>query len=230
MKTVKLLWYEFKLNEHFRQVQQHRHWVKQSYLRLAHFMSELSEQVIERHDLSKLTLSQSIGFTLRWVHDIDFPVWQKACDFHLNWEPHHPQMWSNKNTVEHIQNCLERWLGSRDSHGVVMSTLDLNTENMARVFLLESLVDMIAVEWERRKGQQQDLTNTELIYMEDKYLSKYTPTDKTLITELMKVISVADKLPVVWSCDAFPRSLCRWTNVVLLILNKFNKWSAIQLV
>lgn len=189
---VLLLWDEFKLSEHFTQVQQHRHWIKQSYLRLAQFMPELPEEVIERHDLSKLALSQSIGYTLKWVHSINFPIWRKACDLHLNWEPHHPQMWCNKNTVEHKRNCLEKWLGNRDSYGVIVSTLDLGSENMARVFLLESLIDMVAVEWERNKGQRQDLTYTQLIYMEDKFLSRYTPSDKTFVKELMEVIRQAD--------------------------------------
>lgn len=195
---IKLLWDEFKLSEHFTQVQQHRHWIRQSYQRLARFMPELPEEVIERHDLSKLALSQSIGYTLKWVHNIHLPVWRKACDLHLNYEPHHPQLWCNKNTVEHKQNCLEKWLGGRESYGVVMSTLDLGSENMARMFLLESLIDMVAVEWERNKGQKPDMTYTELIYMEDKFLSRYTPSDKTFIMGLMEVIRQADKMPPVY--------------------------------
>ncbi|MPC25236.1 hypothetical protein E2C01_018341 [Portunus trituberculatus] len=189
---VKLLWDEFMLSEHFTQVQQHRHWIRQSYQHLAHFMPELPEEVIERHDLSKLAFSQSIGYTLKWVHNINLPVWRKACDLHLNNEPHHPQLWCNKNTVEHKQNCLEKWLGDRESYGVVVSALDLKSENMARVFLLESLIDMVAVEWERNKGQKPDMTYTELIYMEEKFLSRYTPSDKTFIMERMSVIREAD--------------------------------------
>lgn len=196
---VKLVWDEFRLNEHFIQVQQHRHWIRQSYQRLARFMPELPEEVIERHDLTKLALSQSIGYTLKWVHDINLPVWRKACDLHLNDEPHHPQMWCNKNTVEHKLNCLEKWLGGRESYGVVVSTLDLGSENMARVFLLESLIDMVAVEWERNKGQRPDLTYTELIYMEEKFLARYTLSDKIILKDLMEVIKQADRPPLMSS-------------------------------
>lgn len=189
---VKLLWDEFQLRKHFIQVQEHRHWIHWSYLRLARFMPELCDEVIERHDLSKLSLAQSLGYTLKWVHNISFPVWRKACDFHLNWEPHHPQMWSNKNTSEHKKNCLERWLGGRDSYGVVVSTLDLGSENMAQVFLLESLIDMVAVEWERKKEKDPNLTYTQLISMEDKYLCRYTPHDKDFVVRLMETIRTAD--------------------------------------
>lgn len=189
---ITLLWDEFQLSNHFMQVQQHRYWIKQSYLRLARFMPELCDEVIERHDLSKLSLDQSLGYTLKWVHNINYPVWRKACDTHLNWEPHHPQMWSIKNTLEHKKNCLESWLRGRDSYGVVVSTLDLGSENMARVFLLESLIDMVAVEWERNKGKKPDLTYTQLIFMEDRFLSRYTPHDKAFVLQLMETIRMAD--------------------------------------
>ncbi|XP_050736866.1 uncharacterized protein LOC127008631 [Eriocheir sinensis] len=189
---VKLLWDEFQLSNHFIQVQRHRYWIKQSYLRLARFMPELSDEVIERHDLTKLSLTQSLGYTLKWVHNISYPVWRRACDSHLNCEPHHPQMWSIKNTPEHKKNCLESWLGGRDSYGVVVSTLDLGSENMARVFLLESLIDMVAVEWERNKDEKPDLSYTQLISMEDRFLSRYTPQDKAFVVQLMETIRMAD--------------------------------------
>lgn len=190
--VIKLLWDEFRLREHFIQVQQHRYWIRQSYLRLSQFMPELCEEVIERHDLTKLSLSQSLGYTLKWVHAINYPVWRKACDIHLNYEPHHPQLWSSKNTLEHKKSCLESWLGDRDSYGVTVASLDLGSENMAQVFLLESLIDMVAVEWERNKDKRPDLTYTELIYMEDRFLSRYTPEDKAFVLQLMETIRKAD--------------------------------------
>ncbi|XP_042225682.1 uncharacterized protein LOC121868803 [Homarus americanus] len=192
---LQLLWVDFKIRDHFSHVQAHRHWIKQSYLRLARFMPELSEEVIERHDLTKFSLSQSLGYTLKWVHDINYSVWRKSCDRHLNFEPHHPQMWSKKHSAETKQSCLESWLcvkAGGSKYGVEITSLDLVSEDMAKVFLLESLVDMVAVEWERNKGKRLDLTYTELIYMEDRFLSRYSVNNKAFILNLMESIRNAD--------------------------------------
>ncbi|KAK4308500.1 hypothetical protein Pmani_019806 [Petrolisthes manimaculis] len=193
---VRLLWVDFNLREHFNQVQCHRHWVKQSYQRLAKFMPELKEEVIERHDLTKFTLVQSTGYTLKWVHDLNYSVWRRSCDMHLNYEPHHPQLWSKKHTPDYKKSCLETWLSAKATtsvdYGVELFSLDLASENMATVFLLESLVDMVAVEWERNKNKKPDLTYTELIYMEERFLARYSDSDKAFLLNLMDVIRKAD--------------------------------------
>lgn len=192
---LQLLWLDFNLCEHFSQVKCHRYWIMQSYMRLSRFMPELPEEVIERHDLSKFALSQSIGYTLKWVHDINYPVWRKSCDLHLNYEPHHPQMWSNKHKPEFKQSCLESWLCASANdlqYGVKIASLDFTSEDMAKMFLLESLIDMVAIEWERNKDQKPDLSYTELIQMEDRFLSRYSANDKAFILNLMSIIKNAD--------------------------------------
>lgn len=192
---LQLLWMDFNLQEHFSQVKCHRYWIQQSYRRLSRFMSELPEEVIERHDLTKFALSQSIGYTFKWIHSINYSIWRKSCDLHLNNEPHHPQMWSNKHTPEYKQSCLEAWLCTNADglqYGVKIASLDLTSEDMAKMFLLESLVDMVAIEWERNKEQKPNLTYTELVYMEDRFLSRYSPNDKMFILKLMNQIKDAD--------------------------------------
>lgn len=192
---LSLLWVDFNIREHFSKVHTHRQWLKHSYSRLARFMPELPEEVIERHDLSKFALSQIIGYTLKWVHGINHSIWRKSCDLHLHNEPHHTQMWSNKHTPDVKQACLKSWLCMEtggSNYGVEMKALDLTSENMAKVFLLESLLDMVAVEWERKKDKKPDLTYTELIDMEDRYLARYTEVDKAILSDIMNVIRSAD--------------------------------------
>lgn len=194
--VLQILWEDFNLQKHFSAVNIHRYWVKQSYLRLSQFMKELPEEVIERHDLTKFALSQSLGYTLKFIHEVNYPVWRKACNMHLNCEPHHPEMWSGKHNPEDKQVCLENWLcvqAAGYTYGLDLSTLDFASEDMAKLFLLESLLDMVAVEWERNKGQRPDLTYTELVYMEDRFLARYSPKDKDFILELMSIIRQADK-------------------------------------
>ncbi|KAG7167980.1 uncharacterized protein LOC121867748 [Homarus americanus] len=186
---LRLLWVDFNIREHFSQVHSHRQWVRQSYRRLSRFMPELSEEVIERHDLSKFGLLQCVGYTLKWVHNINHSIWRKSCDLHLNHEPHHTQMWSNRHAVDFKQSCLDSWLSAKDGAEV----LDLTSENMARAFLQESLVDMVAIEWQKNKEGKPDLTYSQLIYMEDRYLSQYSHHDKLYLQNLMSVISDADQ-------------------------------------
>ncbi|KAG7168326.1 uncharacterized protein LOC121867176 [Homarus americanus] len=192
---VKIIWEDFSVREHFSQMKSHRHWIMQSFLRLSKFVPELSEEVIERHDLSKFAFSQAIGYTLKWVHGIYHPIWRNACDLHMHSEPHHPEMWSNTHSPENKKSCLESWLcvqAGGSKYGVEVSTLNLASESMAKVFLYESFLDMVGIEWERKKGGELDLTDTELIYMEAKYLARYSKSDKAIVVKLMTVIREAD--------------------------------------
>lgn len=192
---VNLVWEEFKMREHFSQMKDHRFWLKKSYQRLCRFLPELPEEVIERHDLSKFAFSQAVGYTLRWVHDINSPVWTKACDLHLNKEPHHPQMWQIHHGSSYKRKCLEAYLclhSGGNNYGLVVNRLDLTSESMAVMFLQESFLDMVAVEWERKKDKKDHLNYTELVYMEERTLNRYCLKDKGYVVNLMDKIRSAD--------------------------------------
>ncbi|KAK8734915.1 hypothetical protein OTU49_005726 [Cherax quadricarinatus] len=192
---VKIIWEDFNVREHFSQMKDHRYWIMQSYHRLSKFMPELPEEILERHDLSKFAFSQAIGYTLKWVHSIHYPIWNKACNLHLHGEPHHPEMWSNVHFPEYKRSCLESWLciqAGGFKYGIDVSALNLASENMAKVFLYESFLDMVGVEWERKKGGQLTLTNTELIDMKDRYLLRYSSSDRASLLRLMMMIREAD--------------------------------------
>ena len=34
-----------------------------------------------------------VGYTARWVWEVDCPLWQTALDHHYKHNPHHPQFW-----------------------------------------------------------------------------------------------------------------------------------------
>ncbi|KAK7069202.1 hypothetical protein SK128_022265, partial [Halocaridina rubra] len=188
---VELIWAKYNMREHFSQMKSHRYWIAQSYFRLAKHLPELPIELIERHDLSKFAFSQAVGYTLKWVHDINALAWKNACDLHLNAEPHHPQMWARRHTPEDKQSCLEAFLcfsigGSK--YGIDISQLNLASENMALIFLLESFIDMVGVEWERKKNKRLDISTQDLIYMDDKYLQRYTEHDKNYLMQFIQKI------------------------------------------
>lgn len=191
---IELVWNRFNMKEHFHEVNNHRMWIQRSYDRLKDFFPNLSSEIIERHDLSKFAFSQAIGYTLKWVHDIYHEMWRTARDLHLHNEPHHPQAWSNLYTPEEKRRKLDLWL--RDvcdfrkgcPYGVDITNLDLEPEDLAEPFLLESFIDMVACEWERKKGQRLDITTWELVNIEDKFLNRYSKKQHQIISSLIKKI------------------------------------------
>nr|BDT62754.1 MAG: hypothetical protein [Metapenaeus joyneri majanivirus] len=158
---IELVWNRFNMREHFEQTKSHRYWIKESYNRLKQFLPKLSQEIIDRHDISKFAFSQAVGYTLNWVHNIKYTkIYLTACNFHLYNEPHHPQFWGKKNMTEE--------------------------------YLQESLIDMIAVEWERKKKQDLDILLRDLAYMDYKFLSRYTPKQKKMVYDLINSMISAD--------------------------------------
>ena len=195
---IKLVWDIFDIKTHYSQVYNHRSWIHKSYYRLKDFLPSLKEEIIERHDLTKYAFSQAIGYTLKWVHNTSNTIWKNACDFHLFNEPHHLQTWSKAHKPEHKRNKLLKWLsGATDFHtgspyGLDIANLDLNTGDLAEPFLIESYIDMVGVEWERKKGMNMNISIRNLAYIDDKFLVRYTKQQHQIIASLIETITASD--------------------------------------
>lgn len=110
----KLLIDEYNMKEHFSQVCSHRKFVKKAYLRVKHFLQHMTEQDAERHDLTKFTLAQGVGYTARWVHGTDNACWKKALQHHYDHEPHHPQYFKDgRMEPRYLEESLVDMIGSR---------------------------------------------------------------------------------------------------------------------
>lgn len=194
---VDLLWNVFNLSDHFKLTNSHRVWIKRSYDRLGSFMPELHPEIIERHDLTKFSLNQAIGYTIKWVHDNWSEIWSASCNLHLHNEPHHVQMWSSVHTPSEKRRKLELWTKDVcDFHegcpyGITIATISLKSEEMALPFLQESFIDMVAVEWERKKGKRRDITNADLSFIHERFLVRYKEKQKQYVRELMQRIREA---------------------------------------
>nr|BDT62605.1 MAG: hypothetical protein [Metapenaeus ensis majanivirus] len=193
---IELVWIRFNMRQHFAQTKDHRFWVLKSYERLKSFVPKLSQEVIERHDLSKFAFNQAVGYTLRWVHNIrDSPIWKSACDFHLYHEPHHPQVWKRwyNKTVQEKRMKIKNWQSNMEEKPVKdISEIRFESDDMAQTFLQESLIDMIGIEWERKKGKQEDISLSDLVYMDYRFLERYTQRQKKMVYDLINSVISTD--------------------------------------
>lgn len=167
---IYIIWEVFNMEKHYNQTRHHRYLVKQIYKRLKiHLKSDEVDQeddfynsmdeIIERHDLSKYAFSQAIGYTLKWVHDYtNFGIWKAARNLHIINELHHPESWRDL-TVDDVH--LAR--------------------DMSLPYLYESLIDMIARDLENKKGQDLNISDSELISMDGKYLKRYNANERQII-------------------------------------------------
>ncbi|XP_063604608.1 uncharacterized protein LOC134780069 [Penaeus indicus] len=196
---VDLLWNIFNMKQHFQQTYGHRLWIQRSFDRLSSFMPELHPEIIDRHDLSKFAFSQAVGYTIKWVHNGWHSIWAVSCNLHLNNEPHHPDMWSNNLTPQEKHRRLELWTKDAcDFHkgtpyGISLTAINLRSEELALPFLLESFIDMVAIEWERKKGKNPNITNADLAYVHERYLERYSIQQKQIIQKLIKTIQSSEE-------------------------------------
>ncbi|KAK3106134.1 hypothetical protein FSP39_013420 [Pinctada imbricata] len=99
-KFYNLLVQNFKIKEHFSQVCSHRKFVKKSFERLKKYLTHMKADDAEKHDLTKFTMAQAVGYTARWVHGVDNKAWQSALEHHYCNEPHHPQYYGHGGRME----------------------------------------------------------------------------------------------------------------------------------
>ena len=190
---IHLIWYTFNMKQHFDQVKSHRYWIVQSYRRLQKFLpKKLTFKIIKRHDLSKYAFSQAIGYTLRWVWGVkNHPIWIKARSLHLLNEPHHPQMWREDVLPGTKMERINTWMAENYSYYSPPLPPHHNyySSDMPPEFLLESLIDMVAVEWERKKGANLSLSNRELVFFDGNHLNRYNCKQREEVFKIINHIS-----------------------------------------
>ncbi|XP_021358626.1 uncharacterized protein LOC110453791 isoform X2 [Mizuhopecten yessoensis] len=169
----RLLFKEYNVEEHFRQVDSHREWIVKAYERLKDYVPHMTIEDAKLHDLSKYDFVQAIGYTAKWVHDVDWgnETWQASLNDHYRRERHHPQFYPK---------------GQR----------------MPRKDLEESLVDMVASRWERQLEGNDQASNVELVEFDSKYLLRYCKEDIADVQALIGKIKQGDITEYRWKLIA----------------------------
>ncbi|KAJ3098728.1 hypothetical protein HK100_005028 [Physocladia obscura] len=130
--------------------------------------SSIDPDAIQRHDNSKLlSFIEMIGYTERWVHgNQDAPHWTAALAHHLQNNSHHPEYYSNSS-----------------------SSSNTGDRSMPRADLEESVVDMLAIRWERDFGGDGSVGGARLGNIEARYLKRYLDEDVPKVEQILHAIA-----------------------------------------
>ena len=165
----KLLLETFNVRNHFIVTLNHKRFIRKSFLRFKTYFESLGLKLedIDKHDDSKLTsFLEIIGYTQRWIWKIKTDAWEDAWKHHYTANPHHPEYYL------HV-----------DENGETFQ------DNMRYLDLVESVIDMVACRWERQLKGREDVTNDELLYIEEFYFTRYTASDRIKVAKLINQLS-----------------------------------------
>lgn len=156
----KLLVDIYQADKHIEYTQSHQAYIMKTFNRLKVYFPTVKEFQIKKHDQSKYSFKQVIGYTKRFIHSCSWEdeIWQDALQDHYHKEDHHPEHYKNK--------------------------------NMPRDYLEESVIDMIACHWERDLYGITNMDNYELANINKIFLNRYTVDDKKEVTDLLKNIQM----------------------------------------
>jgi len=90
-KYKKVLVDIFRVNETIAITDSHISYIKRVFNKYKHLCDNLTEEIILQHDLSKYSFLELVGYTAKWVWNLDCPLWQEALSHHYKHNPHHPQ-------------------------------------------------------------------------------------------------------------------------------------------
>ena len=65
-------------------------------------------------------------------------------------------------------------------------------QSMEQIYLEESIVDMLACQWERVCHGREEATAREIATMKEVYLNRYVETDRMKVREILEQIILAD--------------------------------------
>ena len=146
--------------QHFKQVLRHRRWINHIFLYIAHALTYEDREIlydrILRHDLSKFSTIESIGYAIKFHRknaakkEKEKRCWEKALKHHYELNDHHPQHYEDGNMEQHA--------------------------------LIESIIDMLACRIERDVTQH-DFSVNSLFDIPEMYLERYSIQDRKKVCE-----------------------------------------------
>merc|ERR1711872_1027429 len=77
-KYKKVLVDIFRVNETIAITDSHISYIKRVFDKYKHLCDNLTEEIVLQHDLSKYSFLELVGYTAKWVWNLDCPLWQEA--------------------------------------------------------------------------------------------------------------------------------------------------------
>lgn len=157
----------FKVREHFNATLSHKKFVQKTFSRFQKCFESygITKEQINKHDDSKLTsFIEIVGYTDRWILNIKTDEWNQAWKHHCANNPHHPEYFIIDKSGQNVR------------------------IDMDYLYLVESVIDMIACRWERPLYGSDLVSNQNLLNIDKNFLKRYTSNDR------MKVRAIIDQL------------------------------------
>ncbi|XP_059090334.1 uncharacterized protein LOC131886107 [Tigriopus californicus] len=170
------LWENFGAKNHFSIVTSHKKFISKVYQRFRKCFPNVLEEQIVHHDDTKFSFIEVVGYTDRWVWQRnDTEIWRQAVEHHFQNSPHHPQYHSASSEVKFS------FANKKDMKFVDMPIADLE----------ESIIDMLACEWERGLAGSATATSSELATISPAYLKRYTKADRERVCGYLNEIDTS---------------------------------------
>ncbi len=162
-------WTAFNARQVVLEYYEHKHYLQLAFKTYGSHFPKVTQAIIDRHDVSKLSFLEVLGYTDKFVHGRNSTLWLLALHHHYMSNSHHPQFWVHSNGQE---NTIHR------------------QEDMSPTALQESVLDMVAVVWNKIKKND----TIGLFSFEDRYLERYTPEDAERVRVMAKTVLYHDAL------------------------------------
>lgn len=170
------LWEIFGAKHHFSIVISHKKFINKVYHRFQKFFPNVPEEQILHHDDAKFNFIEVIGYTDRWVWQRNgTDIWRRAVEHHFQNSPHHPQYHSANSEVKF------NFAAKKEMKFMDMPIADLE----------ESIIDMMACEWERGLGGLETVTSLELATISPIHLKRYTKADQERVCQYLSEIAAS---------------------------------------
>ena len=171
---VKYLLEKFRLQEHVNQTNSHREFLKTVHQKFEEYMLQhpyekvtkhfgedhclkMMRVLVKHHDISKYNLKMALGYAMRFVinHSINMNQCKRkrstprfnAIDSHVSTEPHHDSFWWSSNSSD-IDTWAKNLRFSTEEDREYLQSVINSGDSLFRFFVLESVLDQTAREWE----------------------------------------------------------------------------------
>ena len=159
-------WNIFNVKENYEYILSHKEYVIKTYNRFKTVFPNVSEIAIIKHDDSKISFIEMIGYTDKYIWNNDSHVFNIALNEHYKSNSHHPQYYCNVDENK----CIKQ-------------------DDMEIESLEESVIDMIARKWEKNVLMNKKTDSNELANINKLYLDRYTYDDRSRVISMLKLVA-----------------------------------------
>ena len=158
------------IDKHLKETLEHRKWIYYAFLLIGESLTardrEKVHQLVLRHDLSKFSAVEIIGYSLKFSKkegkelkkNSDIARWESALQHHYDNNAHHPQHRADG--------------------------------KMSTIFLIESIIDMLACRMERNLAGHPESSTEDIFNVPSTFFNRYTESDRRKVSFYVRSWSV----------------------------------------